>query len=187
MKNEKFILWFKELSIKDVPIAGGKNASLGEMYSKLTPKGVNVPNGFAITSFGFWYFLERNRLKEKLKELFGKLDPKSVKSIKETGKKARNLIFKADFPEDLKKEIILAYQKLSREYGEEKVDVAVRSSGTAEDLVSASFAGQHETFLNIRGEEELLKAVKKCFASLFTDRAIAYREEKGFSHLKVAL
>jgi len=186
-KTQKLILPFNEISIKDVPLVGGKNASLGEMFSKLTKKGVNIPAGFALTSMAYWHFLKENEIDQKLKEIFSKFNQKSIKSLKETGKMARNLILKAQFPEDLKKEIIKFYRKLSQKYKQRDVDVAVRSSATAEDLPSASFAGQHETYLNIRGEKELLKAIKKCFASLFTDRAIAYREEKGFAHLKIAL
>jgi len=185
-KSQKYILWFKNITIKDVLLVGGKNASLGEMYSKLTKKGINIPNGFALTAKAYWYYLKHNKIDKELKKIFQKFNPKSIKSLQQTGKAARNLILKADFPEDLEEEIIKSYQKLGREYGETP-NVAVRSSATAEDLPSASFAGQHETYLNIRGSENLLKAIKKCLASLFTDRAIAYREEKGFDHLKIAL
>ena len=187
MKEEKLILNLNEISIKDVPVVGGKNASLGEMISKLGKKGVNIPDGFVLTSFAYWHFLKENKIDQKLKEIFAKFDQKSIKSLKETGKRARNLILRAEFPEDLKRETIEFYRKLSQKYKKREVDVAVRSSATAEDLPSASFAGQHETYLNIKGEKELLRAIKKCFASLFTDRAIAYREEKGFLHLKIAL
>jgi len=186
-KMKKYILWFNEISKEDVSLVGGKNASLGEMFSKLTKKGINIPNGFAITAQAFRYFLKFNKIDEKLKEIFAKFDPKSIQSLKETGKKARNLILKSKFPPDLEKEILENYQKLSKIYGQENVDVAVRSSATAEDLATASFAGQHESYINISGPQNLFKAVKKCFASLFTDRAIAYREEKGFKHLEVAL
>ena len=185
-KKQKNILWFNQLSLEDVPLVGGKNASLGEMYSELSRKGVNIPNGFTLTSRAYWYYLKYNGIDKKLKEIFLRFNPKDLKSLQETGKTARNLILKADFPEDLKKEIIRAYQKLGKEYGENP-DVAVRSSATAEDLPSASFAGQHETYLNIQGQDHLLKAIKKCMASLFTDRAISYREGKGFNHLKIAL
>jgi len=185
-KSQKYILWFKNITIKDVLLVGGKNASLGEMYSKLTKKGINIPNGFVLTAKAYWYYLKHNKIDKELKKIFQKFNPKSIKSLQQTGKAARNLILKADFPEDLEEEIIKSYQKLGREYGETP-NVAVRSSATAEDLPSASFAGQHETYLNIRGSENLLKAIKKCLASLFTDRAIAYREEKGFDHLKIAL
>lgn len=186
-KREVLILWFREISRGDVPLVGGKSASLGEMYSQLTKKGINVLNGFATTSRAYWYFFDYNNLLPKLKEIFRKLDVKNIKSLQKAGKEARGLILKAEFPEDLKKEIIKAYKKLSKEYGGKNVDVAVRSSATAEDLPSASFAGLHETYLNIRGEKELLRAVKKCIASLFNDRAISYREEKGFNHFKIAL
>ena len=186
-KEEKFILWFKEITHKDVPFVGGKNASLGEMYRTLTKKGINIPNGFALTAYAYFYFLEKAGLKQKLKELFTNFDSRNIKQLQEVGETIRNLILKAEFPEELKKEIVKNYKKLSQIYKQKNVDVAVRSSATAEDLPTASFAGQQETYLNIQGEEELLKAVKKCIASLFTDRAIAYREEKGFDHLKIAL
>ncbi len=182
----KHILWFKEIRSKDVPSVGGKNASLGEMYSQLTKKGINVPNGFALTSEAYWYYLRYNGIDKKIKEIFSKFKPKSLKSLQETGKNIRELILKANFPEDLKKEILENYKKLEKEYGKNS-DVAVRSSATAEDLPSASFAGCHETYLNVSGTEKLLGAIKKCIASLFTDRAISYREEKGFNHLKIAL
>ena len=184
---KKLILSFDEIFIKDVPLVGGKNASLGEMIGKLGKKGVRIPDGFASTAHAYWYFLRENKIDKKLKEIFTRFNPQSITSLKKTGKAARNLILKAEFPEDLRKEIISAYKALSRKYGQRAADVAVRSSATAEDLPSASFAGQHETFLNISGEKELLGAIKKCFASLFTDRAIAYREEKKFNHLKIAL
>lgn len=186
-KTKKFILWFKDILKKDTPLVGGKNSSLGEMYSQLTKKGVDIPNGFALTSKSFWYFLRTNGIDKKLKRIFKQFNPKSLQSLKTTGKAARKAILKGKFPKDLEKEIIKSYQQLSRKYGKNKTDVAVRSSATAEDLKTASFAGQHETYLNVRGEKELLKAIKKCMASLFTDRAIAYREEKRFNHLKIAL
>jgi len=187
VKSKKYILWFKEISARDVLLVGGKNASLGEMISQLTKKGINIPDGFATTSYAYWYFLKKNDLLPKLKEIFKKLNIKSIRSLQETGKAARKLILNSEFPEDLKKEIIKSYRNLSRKYNQKNLDVAVRSSATAEDLPSASFAGQHETYLNIRGEKELLEAVKKCIASLFLDRAISYREEKGFNHFKIAL
>ncbi|MCD6402292.1 phosphoenolpyruvate synthase [bacterium] len=186
-KSEKYILWFKETSKRDVPLVGGKNASLGEMFSKLSRKGIKIPDGFALTATAYWHFLRENEIDKKLKVIFKEFNPKSIKSLQETGKKARTLILRAYLPKDLEKEILKAYKKLSQKYGEESTEVAVRSSATAEDLPSASFAGQHETYLNVRGGEEVLKAVKKCIASLFTNRAISYREEKRFSHLKIAL
>lgn len=187
IRSEKNILWFNEISIKDIPLVGGKNASLGEMFSKLTEKGINIPNGFATTSYFYRYFLEANDLLPKLKEVFKSLDSKNIRSLQKTGQKARDLILNAEFPDDLKKEMIAAYHELSEKYKTKNVDVAVRSSATAEDLPDASFAGQHESFLNVEGEKELLEAVKKCFVSLFNDRAISYREEKGFDHFKIAL
>ena len=186
IKHKKFILWLKELSKNDIPLVGGKNASLAEMYNQLSKKGIKVPDGFAFTTAAYWYFLRENKLEKKLKEIFVKFNSKSIKSLQETGKKARKLVLEGEFPEDLKKEIIKAYQKLEREYGK-NCQVAVRSSGAAEDSPRDSFAGQFETFLNVRGEEKLLEAIKKCLASSFNNRVIAYREEKKISHLEFAL
>ncbi len=186
-KSQKNILWFKEISTDDTLIVGGKNASLGEMYSNLTPKGVNVPNGFALTANAFWYYLKENNLKEKIKKLFDKADLDKLADLKKVGEKSRELVLNGEFPLDLKEEIIKAYNELSKKYKEAETDVAVRSSGTAEDQPDASFAGQFETFLNISGEKALLQSIKECMASLFNDRAIAYKEEKGFSHLNIAL
>jgi len=186
-KNKALILWFKDISKKDSPLVGGKNSSLGEMFSQLTKKGINIPDGFASTSKAYWYFLKENKIDKRLEKIFKKFNPKSLKSLKETGKASREIILKSELPKDLREEIIRSYNKLSRKYGQRNTDVAVRSSATAEDLKTASFAGQHETFLNVRGEKELLEAVKKCIASLFTDRSISYREGKGFKHLKIAL
>ena len=185
-KSEKNILWLNESSIEDIPLVGGKNASLAEMYNQLSKKGIKVPDGFAFTTAAYWYFLKENKLEKKLKEIFVKFNSKSIKSLQETGKKARKLVLEGEFPEDLKKEIIKAYQKLEREYGK-NCQVAVRSSGAAEDAPRDSFAGQFETYLNVRGEERLLGAVKKCLASSFNNRVIAYREEKKISHLEFAL
>lgn len=186
-KEEKFILWFKEIGINDVSLVGGKNASLGEMYRNLTKKKILIPNGFSITATAYNYFIKKSKIDQKIKKILHNLDRKNVKDLKIRGRKVRNLIMSAELPKELKKEIILNYNKLCKQYKEKEVDVAVRSSATAEDLPSASFAGQQETFLNIRGEHELLDACKKCFASLFTDRAIVYREEKNFDHFKVYL
>lgn len=187
MKKENYILWFKEIEKEDVPLVGGKNASLGEMFSNLVPQGINIPDGFALTASAFWYYLEENKIGQKIKDLFEKFDPQSLDSLKKTGKRARKLILNADFPSDLRKEILRNYQKLSKKYGEKELDVAVRSSATAEDLPGASFAGQHETSLNVGGGKNLLQAIKKSMASLFTNRAIAYREEKGFGQTDIAL
>ncbi len=185
-RSKKHILWFKEISSKDVGLVGGKNASLGEMFSRLTKKGVNVPNGFALTTNFYWEFLKANNLDKRLKEFFKKLNPKSIKSIQETGKKCREAIAREKFTDHLKQEVLKAYFKLSLKYGD-NTDVAVRTSGVAEDRPSASFAGQFETYLNISGEKELLKAVKKSIISTFTDRAIAYREEKKIGQMEFGL
>ena len=187
LKKLKHILWYREINKDDGELVGGKNASLGEMHRYLTKQGINLPHGFCLTSKAYWYYLKENRIDKKIKRIFKKFNPQSIKNLQETGRQARNLILKAELPKNLEREILKNYKKLSKKYKEDFSDVAVRSSATAEDLPSASFAGQHETFLNISSEEELLKAVKKCMASLFTDRAIAYREEKGFNHLKIAL
>lgn len=184
--KKKFILWFDELTIKDVPKVGGKNASLGEMYQKLHPQGVNVPNGFAITAQAYFYLLKKSGIRKKIKNILSDLDTENIKNLMARGQQVRELILNADFPKDLTQQIIEAYDKLEKQYGK-KVDVAVRSSATAEDLPDASFAGQQETFLNIRGADGLLDACRKCMASLFTNRAISYREDKGFDHLRVGL
>lgn len=176
----KYIRFFEDLRIKDVPSVGGKNASLGEMISSLKKEGIKVPLGFATTAKAYFAFLQTNGLIEKLFS-------KKKKTLRISGAEIRKLIVRGRFPEDLEQEILEAYRKLSKHYKEKHVDVAVRSSATAEDLPDASFAGQQETFLHITSEKALLEACKKCFASLFTDRAIAYREEKGFAHDQVAL
>ena len=183
----QYIRFFNELNIKDVPIVGGKNASLGEMYQNLTPKGVNIPNGFATTSDAYWLLLEENAIKDKISAILNDLDIADTKNLQERGLKVRNLILNSHLPKALAEELLEAYKILSNEYGSQNIDVAVRSSGTAEDLPDASFAGQQETFLNVGSEEELLECVLKCFASLFTDRAISYRTSRSFSHFKVAL
>ena len=170
-KDKKFVLWFDELGIEDVPLVGGKNASLGEMYRNLANKGVKIPNGFAVTAHAYNHVLEKAGIKNELKEILRNLS-KSKKNLADVGQKAREIILKAELPEELKNEIVNAYKKLCRQYGA-NTDVAVRSSATAEDLPDASFAGQQETYLNIRGEHALIDAAKKCFASLFTNRAIS--------------
>ena len=185
MKKEK-ILWFSEVRKVDVAKVGGKNASLGEMYSLLTQKGINIPNGFATTAEAYRYFTSYNKIDVKLEKLFKNLDLKKLENVQKAGKLARKWISSGKFPEDLEKDILIAYKKLEEEYGK-NVDIAVRSSATAEDLPDASFAGQHESYLNVSGEKALLKAVKNCFSSLFTDRAISYRREKGFKQLEVYL
>jgi len=184
---DEFVLWFKDLRIEDVPLVGGKNASLGEMYRELTKKGVRIPNGFAITARAYQHLLERAGIKRQMRELLSGLNVKNMAQLAERGRKIRELIRQAEVPEDLREAIVRAYKQLSKEYKTADVDVAVRSSATAEDLPEASFAGQQETYLNIVGEHALIDACKNCFASLFTNRAIAYRAEKGFDHFKVYL
>ena len=179
-------MFFSEINKGDVSIVGGKNASLGEMYSSLTPKGINIPNGFATTADAYRYFLSYNGIDKKIAKIFSEVDLNKLEDVQKAGKISRNLTMKGRFPNDLKKEIIEAYQKLCEEYGE-NADVAVRSSATAEDLPDASFAGQHESYLNIKGSRDVLEAVKSCYASLFTDRAISYRRDKGFDQLSVYL
>ncbi|OGH83437.1 MAG: hypothetical protein A2469_01125 [Candidatus Magasanikbacteria bacterium RIFOXYC2_FULL_40_16] len=185
-RTEKDILWFEEISIKDVPLVGGKNASLGEMYSKLTPKGVSVPNGFALTSTAYWKFLKNTGLEKEIKKAIKGLDVSDLRELVKVGKKVREMILEAKFPEEIEKEIVTCYKKLSGDKSP-GIAVAVRSSATAEDLPDASFAGQQETYLNVVGNKQLLKAVKSCVASLFTDRAISYREGHGYDHMNVAL
>jgi pyruvate,water dikinase len=182
-----FVIPFSKLSTKDVSQVGGKNAALGEMFNQLSKKGVLIPDGFATTAEAYWYFLKKNNLKEEIKKILKDLDIKNIKDLLRRGKKIRQIFLKAKLPNDFVKEILKAYHELSEKYNTKEVDVAVRSSATAEDLPTASFAGQQESYLNIKGEKELLKAVHKCIASLFTDRAIVYREEQGFDHLRVAL
>ncbi len=187
MNGYKFIKFFEELSIKDVPKVGGKNASLGEMYGALSKKGLRVPNGFATTAEAYRYFLESAGLKQKIRKILKGLDTHNVKDLMLRGEEIRQLIIETPFPKDLAEEIITAYKKLSANYKSKATDVAVRSSATAEDLPDASFAGQQETFLNIVGEKNILLAVKKCVASLFTNRAISYRVDKKFNHFSIAL
>lgn len=185
-KNKKFILWFDELDINDIPLVGGKNASLGEMYQKLTKKGVKVPNGFAVTAYAYHYFLEKAGIGEELRKVLEKLDVSDVNALDIAGDQARELILKSKIPQELETEIIQAYKKMEKLYGQE-CDVAVRSSATAEDLPNASFAGQQETYLNICGEYTLIDTCRRCFASIFTNRAISYRQEKGFDHFSIGL
>ncbi len=180
------IKWFNEITINDIPLVGGKNASLGEMYQNLKDKGINVPDGFAVTAESYKFFIKSNNLSEPLKKLLINLDKSDVTQLKKIGEKIRNMILNSPIPRELTEEIFKAYSKMERKYGE-NVDVAVRSSATAEDLPDASFAGQQETYLNIRGAKNVVNAVRKCFASLFTDRAISYRIDKGFDHFSVYL
>jgi pyruvate, water dikinase len=185
-KKEKHVLWFKDLSKNDIPLVGGKNASLAEMFNYLSKTGVKVPDGFAFTTAAYWHFLKKNNLDKKLREIFLNFDKNSIKSLQQTGEKARLVMLKGKFPLDLKKEIERNYQLMEKKYGK-NCQVAVRSSGVAEDAPKDSFAGQFETLLNVKGKDDLLKAIKKCLASSFSDRVIAYREEKNLSHFDFAL
>ena len=205
MPNKKNILWFSEIRVKDVPLVGGKNASLGEMYSNLKAKGIKIPNGFAVTSAAYCYFIAHNKLDKEIRSILKGLNTSNMRNLSSRGYRVREAILSAEFPLDLRNEIIESYAKLSKEYVPLKsfrlfwdnkdhtnhfaggVDAAVRSSATAEDLAEASFAGQQESYLNVTGEYRLLESIKKCFSSLFTDRAISYRVDKGFDHFEIAL
>ena len=184
--SEPVIRWFETIRIEDVSLVGGKNASLGEMYRELTPRGVKVPNGFAITATAFFDFLRANGLDRRIGELLKGLDTNDIASLQERGSEIRQSIIAAELPEDLQKAITEAYKKLSKERGV-PVDVAVRSSATAEDLPDASFAGQQETYLNVQGRVALLESCKRCFASLYTDRAISYRVDQGYADARIGL
>ena len=186
-KDKKFIMWFDEIGIEDVPYVGGKNASLGEMYQNLRKKGVKIPYGFAVTAYAYRYVLEKSGLKSEIKNILKDLDTHNINSLAEKGSKIRHLIRHAEIPKELEKDIFAAYDKLCKIEKIKNLDVAVRSSATAEDLPDASFAGQQESYLNITGKEDLLESVRKCFASLFTNRAISYREDKHFDHFSIAL
>ncbi|MBD2129472.1 phosphoenolpyruvate synthase [Microcoleus sp. ZQ-A2] len=185
-QEQSLILWFDEIRLEDIPLVGGKNASLGELIRQLKPKGVNVPNGFAITAYAYRYFIEKAGLAAQLRELFADLDVDDVRNLQQHGNKARRLILSVNFPPELEAAIGAAYQKLCNRYGED-TEVAVRSSATAEDLPDASFAGQQETYLNVQSLTRVLEYCHRCFASLFTDRAISYRQRNGFDQLEVAL
>ena len=205
--SQALILWFDEVGIGDIPLVGGKNASLGEMIRQLAPKGVNVPNGFATTAAAYRYFIAQASLEPKLQQIFADLDVDNLQNLRQRGEQARSLMLNTPFPQELELAIANAYTKLCSLYGGDgancdtlapihpdlvedclhNTDVAVRSSATAEDLPDASFAGQQETYLNVHGVKQVLEACHKCFASIFTDRAISYRTTRGFDHLNVYL
>ncbi|MEK7110802.1 MAG: PEP/pyruvate-binding domain-containing protein, partial [Patescibacteria group bacterium] len=185
-REKALTLWFDELGIADVPLVGGKNAALGEMYQNLVPLGVAVPNGFALTATAYRHFLKDTGLHDKIEAALNGLNTKSIRDLQKRGAIVRKLVLAAELPADLKAAAVKSYAELEATYGK-NTDVAVRSSATAEDLPGASFAGQQETYLNVRGAAGVLEATKKCIASLFTDRAISYRVDKGFSHLDAAL
>ena len=185
-QQKRYIRWFDQIGIEDIPLVGGKNASLGEMIRELAPRGIKVPNGFAITAEAYWYLLRAAKIEQRIKEIFSGLDTRDTANLQQRGSAVRHAIMAASLPEDLQRSIVSAYRELSKG-ANGPVDVAVRSSATAEDLPEASFAGQQETYLNVQGDAALLESCKRCFASLFTDRAISYRHDKGFDHLKVGL
>ncbi|ESS72282.1 phosphoenolpyruvate synthase PpsA [Methyloglobulus morosus KoM1] len=185
-QKKNYIRWFNELTIDDIPLVGGKNASLGEMVRELIPQGINIPNGFAVTAEGYHYMLDQANAWDGLHEALDDLDPDDMADLARRARTAREIIYAAPLPNLLEQQILAAYRQLQDQYGDE-LSLAVRSSATAEDLPTASFAGQQDTFLNIRGEKPLLEACKRCFASLFTDRAIHYRVDQGFDHFKLGL
>jgi pyruvate,water dikinase len=184
--NQSFTLKFSEIRLSDLPRVGGKNASLGELFTALKPKGVGVLDGFALTTEAYWRLLEEQGLRGKLEQIFSQLDPENLEQLAVAGHAARSRILETSLPDSLRLAVVNAYQELTQRLGHE-AELAVRSSASAEDLPEASFAGAAESFLNIRGEEALLRAVHQCFASLFTDRAISYRARQGYGQLKVAL
>lgn len=182
-EQRAYIRWFEEIGIDDIPLVGGKNASLGEMVRELGHQGIKVPNGFAITAEAYWYLLRAAEIEQRIREILSGLDTRDATNLRQRGSAIRHAIMASPLPQDLQHSIVGAYRELS-EGADGPVDVAVRSSATAEDLPDASFAGQQETYLNVQGEAALLESCKRCFASLFTDRAISYRQDKGFDHLQ---
>ncbi|RBN51671.1 phosphoenolpyruvate synthase [Flavobacterium psychrolimnae] len=187
MAQFKYILFFNQISIESLGEVGGKNASLGEMYNQLNPIGINIPNGFALTAEAYRLFRKENNLEQPLQDLLLSLDTKEYSNLSAIGEKARNLIVSATIPDEIHDEINTAYQSLSEQCGINNLDVAVRSSATSEDLPTASFAGRMESFLNINGEQQLLEAIRRCYASLFTDRAIKYRYDMNFDKIDIAI
>ncbi|HMB40861.1 MAG TPA: phosphoenolpyruvate synthase, partial [Balneolaceae bacterium] len=187
MRDERgYVKWFENLTSEDTPEVGGKNSSLGEMISSLKEQGIKVPDGFATTASAYQRYLEANDIEEKINSLIDDYHEETI-SLDEAGQSIRDLIIKGDMPENVEQAITSAYKELGSQYNTEDVDIAARSSATAEDLPEASFAGQQESYLNISGKKAVLEACKKCYASLFTDRAISYRDEQGFDHMDVAL
>lgn len=182
-----FVRSFDSLTLDDIPLVGGKNASFGEMIRSLAPHGVRVPDGFALTADAYRALLEAPGVRAALRAALRSVVPGDVESLRDAGARCRQALREAPWPPQLQAELAQAYARLSASYGEAATDVAVRSSATAEDLPTASFAGQQETYLAVHGLPALLEACRRCFASLFTDRAISYRAERGFDHEKVAL
>jgi pyruvate,water dikinase len=178
--------WFRDIRLQDIAVVGGKNASLGELYSALADQGVRVPNGFALTAPAYRDALSAAGAWAELHRLLDTVDKSRVDQLARSAAEARAIVFDATGTDRLRQHIVDAYRQLEGEYGV-NVPVAVRSSATAEDLPNASFAGQHDSFLNVRGSTDLFDACRRCFASIFTDRAISYRIDNGFDHFKVAL
>jgi pyruvate,water dikinase len=191
--TQPLVLWFDDVSLTDVPIVGGKNASLGEMIRQLTHKGISVPGGFATTAYAYEHFVKAAGIQDALRKILANLDVNNIDALSTAGQKIRNLIMETPFPPEFEASIVQSYRDMCKRFGGTRgdniteLDCAVRSSATAEDLPDASFAGQQETYLNIRGEQNIVQAVHRCFASLFTDRAISYRQVKDFDHFAVAL
>jgi len=187
MTSYKYIKFFNQIGIKDIPVVGGKNASLGEMYQNLANKGIQIPNGIATTSDAYFYFLKESGLDNKIREKINNIDTNNLRKLSKVSQEIRDLIIKTPFPKDLEEEISRAYLELSKSEKINNIVVAVRSSATAEDLPDASFAGQQDTYLNISGVKNVLISTKKCIASLFNDRAIVYRKDNKYDHTDVAL
>src|SRR5687768_8877771 len=185
--NSRYTLELHEVKLENLNLVGGKNASLGEMMHNLASLGISIPKGFAITVDAYWEFLKYNNLEASIRKSIEAIDMDNLISLRKGGMQVRQLIRNGKFPEELQREIIERYQQLSNYYNQDATDVAVRSSATAEDLPDTSFAGQQETYLNVRGAEGIMESVRNCFASLFTDRAISYREHFKFDHFDVAL
>lgn len=180
-----YIKWLGDIGVEDLPLVGGKTSSLGEMYRKLGAKGITIPNGFGITAAAYWAFLDENNLRGSIKTAIQAADLKNPDELQAVGHKIRHSMIDAKLPASLERPMLEAFRKLME--GRKDAGVAIRSSATAEDLPEASFAGQQETYLNVRTEELFLLSCKQCFASLFTDRAISYREHQGFDHFSIAL
>jgi pyruvate,water dikinase len=187
MQAIKYTIPFREISIEDTPRVGGKNSSLGEMYNQLNPKGINIPDGFALSADAYRFFRKENNIEQEIKDLLQTLDKQDFSNLTSIGEQARKLILNSQLPEELEKQIRRAYKQLCHNLDLDVLDVAVRSSATAEDLPTASFAGRMESYLNINGEEQLLEAIKLCYVSLFTDRAIKYRHDMGFMEKDIAI
>jgi pyruvate,water dikinase len=189
-KEKSLILWLNDIGMEDVPLVGGKNASLGEMLNKLNEKGIKIPNAFAVTSYAYQYFLDYTSIKKEIEGILKGLDTSNIDNLMIKGREVRETIIHAEFPPDMAQAILDAYVQLGVEYGQKNgysLDVAIRSSATAEDMPDASFAGQQDTFLNIRGKKNILTYCRRCFASLFTNRAISYRYDKGYSQFDISL